>query len=331
MEGAKDARCASASPTNSSGSARDPERAKPKSKSRLNRYEEMAAEAERTRKLGLRGDPDSAGSVGWATSWSSQSTWKGLRRPTAHGRPELRSSAQRHRGCDRSQRRGQDDVVQDDRRMPQVVPAKRRRTPAALRVGTRCCCPTWTRVGPAWTPPRVLCCHRAGAPLCRARAPVTPDVTVLSGGSADGWLCARCCFAKPDCCCARRTDQPSRPAEACGGSRRQYPGPSLAITHDRYFLDNASRSGSWRWTDGALLAGQGIRLRVEGAKGRECASASLNSVGFSRLRARQTGRSPNRYEDGCSEADHLKALGFEGDPGSTGSRLGQCRGRLEST
>jgi ATPase subunit of ABC transporter with duplicated ATPase domains len=80
------------------------------------RYEEMAAEAERTRKLDFEEIADPTGSAPGQQGDRGQEPQEGLRRPRSHRRPLVHLAAQRHRRGHRPQRRRQDDPLQDDRR-----------------------------------------------------------------------------------------------------------------------------------------------------------------------------------------------------------------------
>ena len=100
-----------------------------KSKARLARYEEMAAEADRTRKLDFEEIQIPPGPRLGCDRHRGQEPAEGLRRPGAHRRPVVHAAAQRHRRRHRPERRRQDHAVQDDRR-PGAA-----RTPATLKVG----------------------------------------------------------------------------------------------------------------------------------------------------------------------------------------------------
>ena len=102
-----------------------------KSKARLARYEEMAAEAERTRKLDFEEIQIPPGPRLGNVVIEADGPAQGLRRPGAHRRPVLHAAAQRHRRRHRPQRRRQDHAVQDDRR----AGAARRRRPQDRRDG----------------------------------------------------------------------------------------------------------------------------------------------------------------------------------------------------
>ena len=87
-----------------------------KSKSRLARYEEMAAEAEKTRKLDFEEIRDPARPAAGQRGGRGEPPRQGLRRPPAHQGPVVLAAAQRHHRCHRAERCRQDDAVQDDRR-----------------------------------------------------------------------------------------------------------------------------------------------------------------------------------------------------------------------
>ena len=87
-----------------------------KGKARLGRYEEMAAEAEKTRKLDFEEIQIPPGPAAGQRRGRGQRPGEGLRRPHADREPVVRPAAQRHRRRDRAERRRQDDAVQDHRR-----------------------------------------------------------------------------------------------------------------------------------------------------------------------------------------------------------------------
>ena len=87
-----------------------------KSRARLQRYEEMAAEAEQAPQAGLRGDPDPGRSAAGQRRRRGRAPRQGLRRPGSDQGPVVLVAAQRDRRRDRAERRRQDHAVQDDRR-----------------------------------------------------------------------------------------------------------------------------------------------------------------------------------------------------------------------
>ena len=117
--------------------------------------------------------------------------------------------------------------------------ARRRRDGEALRrdgagPGRRSTPPTpGTSTGSSksrWTP----CGCRRGDAAGRARSPAA------SGGASP---CARCSCSSPTCCCStsRRTTSTPRASPGSNATSREYPGTVVAVTHDRYFLDNVAK------------------------------------------------------------------------------------------
>ena len=87
-----------------------------KSRSRLARYEEMAAEADRMRKIDTSEINIPAGPRLGDIVLEAARPHQGLRRPHPDPRPLVHAAARRHRRRDRTQRRRQDDAVPDDHR-----------------------------------------------------------------------------------------------------------------------------------------------------------------------------------------------------------------------
>ena len=87
-----------------------------KSRARLDRYDEMAAEAEKTRKLDFEEIQIPPGPRLGNTVIEAQRPEEGLRRPGPDPEPVVLVAPQRNRRHHRPERRRQDDPVQDDRR-----------------------------------------------------------------------------------------------------------------------------------------------------------------------------------------------------------------------
>ena len=87
-----------------------------KSRSRLARYEEMAAAADRDRKIDTSEINIPAGPATGRHRPRGQGADQGLRRPAADARPVVHAAPRRHRRRHRPQRRRQDHAVQDDQR-----------------------------------------------------------------------------------------------------------------------------------------------------------------------------------------------------------------------
>ena len=60
--------------------------------------------------------------------------------------------------------------------------------------------------------------------------------------SAGAWRCAGCCCRRPTCCCSTSRRTTSTPSRWPGWSSilAEYRGTVVAVTHDRYFLDNVA-------------------------------------------------------------------------------------------
>ena len=60
--------------------------------------------------------------------------------------------------------------------------------------------------------------------------------------SAAAWRSAGCCSSSPTCCCSTSRPTTSTPRASAGSSATcaEFPGTVVAVTHDRYFLDNVA-------------------------------------------------------------------------------------------
>ena len=135
--------------------------------------------------------------------------------------------------------------------------------------------------------------------------------------------CARCCCRSPTCCCSTSPPTTSTPSPWRGSSStsREYPGTVVAVTHDRYFLDNVAE-----WIleldrgEGYPVQGQLLALaRAEAARGwrrrrsrraRVSASWSASSSGCARRRARvrpRARRACSAYESCCNDQARAEA------------------------
>ena len=76
---------------------------------------------------------------------------------------------------------------------------------------------------------------------CAAR-PATPCRHRSPAASAGGWRSAGCCSRSPTCCCWTSRPTISMPSRSPGSSAscKDYTGTVVAVTHDRYFLDNVA-------------------------------------------------------------------------------------------
>ena len=88
--------------------------------------------------------------------------------------------------------------------------------------------------------PRAHPRHRDGRPAraARRRRGRAPS----PAASAAAWRCAGCCCSSPTCCCSTSRPTTSTPSRWPGwsASSQDYRGTVVAVTHDRYFLDNVA-------------------------------------------------------------------------------------------
>ncbi len=76
---------------------------------------------------------------------------------------------------------------------------------------------------------------------CGCRRP-TPTSRRSRAASAGASRSAGCCSSRPTCCCSTSRRTISTPSRSPGSSAscKDYPGTVVAVTHDRYFLDNVA-------------------------------------------------------------------------------------------
>jgi energy-dependent translational throttle protein EttA len=74
--------------------------------------------------------------------------------------------------------------------------------------------------------------------------------------SAAAWPCAACCCPTPTCCCWTSPPTTWTPNRGLAGALpARVPGTVVAVTHDRYFLDNVP-AGFWNWTAATAFPGK---------------------------------------------------------------------------
>jgi ATP-binding cassette ChvD family protein len=167
--------------------------------------------------------------------------------------------------------------------------------------------------------------------------PPDADVTTLSGGERRRVALCKLLLEQPD---LLLLDEPTNHLDAesvqwLEQHLAKYPGTVVAITHDRYFLDNVAgwileldrgRAYPYEGNYSTYLEKKAARLSVEGrkdAKLRKRLSDELEWV-RSNARARQTKSRARleRYEEMATEAEKTRKLDFEEIQIPPGPRLG---------
>ncbi len=167
--------------------------------------------------------------------------------------------------------------------------------------------------------------------------PPDADVSVLSGGERRRVALCKLLLSKPD---LLLLDEPTNHLDAesvlwLEQHLAKYPGAVLAVTHDRYFLDNVAqwiaevdrgRLYPYEGNYSTYLQKKQERLQVQGKKDAKLAkrlAAELEWV-RSNAKARQTKSKSRlaRYEEMAAEADRTRKLDFEEIQVPPGPRLG---------
>jgi ATP-binding cassette ChvD family protein len=167
--------------------------------------------------------------------------------------------------------------------------------------------------------------------------PPDADVTTLSGGERRRVALCKLLLEQPD---LLLLDEPTNHLDAesvqwLEQHLEKYPGTVLAVTHDRYFLDNVAtwileldrgRCYPYEGNYSTYLEAKAARLKVEGqkdAKRKKRLEGELEWV-RSNARARQTKSRARlqRYEEMAAEADKYRKLDFEEIQIPPGPRLG---------
>ena len=163
------------------------------------------------------------------------------------------------------------------------------------------------------------------------------DVTVLSGGERRRVALCKLLLQSPD---LLLLDEPTNHLDAesvlwLEQFLSKYPGTVVAITHDRYFLDNVAewileldrgRAYPYEGNYSTYLETKAARLKVEGQKDAKRAKRLAEELDWVRQNAK--GRQAKskarlaRYEEMASEADKMRKLDFEEIQIPPGPRLG---------
>jgi len=167
--------------------------------------------------------------------------------------------------------------------------------------------------------------------------PPEAEVAVLSGGERRRVALCRLLLAQPD---LLLLDEPTNHLDAesvqwLEQHLEKYPGTVVAVTHDRYFLDNVAgwileldrgRAYPYEGNYSTYLETKAARLKVEGqkdAKRRKLLEDELEWVRSSpRARQAKSRARLARYEEMAAEADRNRKLDFEEIQIPPGPRLG---------
>jgi ATP-binding cassette ChvD family protein len=167
--------------------------------------------------------------------------------------------------------------------------------------------------------------------------PPDADVKVLSGGEKRRVALCKLLLEAPD---LLLLDEPTNHLDAesvlwLEQHLSKYPGTVVAITHDRYFLDNVAqwileldrgRAYPYEGNYSTYLETKSARLKVEGQKDAKRAKRLSEELDWVRQNAK--GRQAKskarlaRYEEMAAEADKMRKLDFEEIQIPPGPRLG---------
>ncbi len=167
--------------------------------------------------------------------------------------------------------------------------------------------------------------------------PPEADVSVLSGGERRRVALCKLLLQQPD---LLLLDEPTNHLDAesvlwLEQHLEKYPGTVVAVTHDRYFLDNVAqwileldrgRAYPYEGNYSTYLEAKAARLKVEGQKDVKRKKRLTDELEWvrSNAKARQTKSKArlDRYEEMAAEADKHRKLDFEEIQIPPGPRLG---------
>lgn len=167
--------------------------------------------------------------------------------------------------------------------------------------------------------------------------PPDADVSLLSGGERRRVALCKLLLAQPD---LLLLDEPTNHLDAesvlwLEQHLEKYPGTVVAITHDRYFLDNVAqwileldrgRAFPYEGNYSTYLEAKAARLKVEGQKDAKLRKRLTDELDWVRSnpKARQAKSKSRlgRYDEMAAEADRTRKLDFEEIQIPPGPRLG---------
>ncbi len=175
--------------------------------------------------------------------------------------------------------------------------------------------------------------------------PPDADVKVLSGGERRRVALCKLLLQQPD---LLLLDEPTNHLDAesvlwLEQHLSKYPGTVVAITHDRYFLDNVAqwileldrgRAYPYEGNYSTYLETKATRLKIEGQKDAKRAKRLSEELEWVRQNAK--GRQAKskarlaRYEEMAAEADKMRKLDFEEIQIPPGPRLGNVVVEVEN-
>ena len=180
----------------------------------------------------------------------------------------------------------------------------------------------------------------AGVAAMRAGAAVITDTNMALAGITKPGLAklggqALCFMADPAVAAAAKAAGSTRAAAAMHRAAREYPGAVLAVTHDRYFLDNVAEwicevdrghLYPYKGNYSTYLETKAKRLEIQGAKDAKLAKRLKNELDWVRSspKARQAKNKARleRYDQMENEARNNKKLDFSEIQIPAGPRLG---------
>jgi ATP-binding cassette ChvD family protein len=175
--------------------------------------------------------------------------------------------------------------------------------------------------------------------------PPDADVKVLSGGEKRRVALCKLLLEQPD---LLLLDEPTNHLDAesvlwLEQHLAKYPGTVVAITHDRYFLDNVAqwileldrgRAYPYEGNYSTYLETKATRMKIEGAKDSKRQKRLKEELEWvrSNAKARQTKSKSRlaRYEEMAAEADKTRKLDFDEIQIPPGPRLGSIVVQVEN-